>query len=119
VARRLLERQLERQWDAALIELYGRDTGDAADSADTAARIAHAEDWLQRHPQEAGLLVTLGRLCMRQQLWGKAQSYLEASLSVSETREAHLELARMADALGREAEANRHYRIAAGVSAQT
>lgn len=111
-ARRLIERQLEREWDASLVELYGRAEG--GDAADVAARLARAEAWLLQHPQEASLLVTLGRLCMRQQLWGKAQSYLEASLSVADSREAHLELARMADALGRENDANRHYRVAAG-----
>ncbi|HEX5802721.1 MAG TPA: heme biosynthesis HemY N-terminal domain-containing protein [Azospira sp.] len=111
-ARRLIERQLEREWDASLVELYGRAEG--GDAADVAARLARAEAWLLQHPQEASLLVTLGRLCVRQQLWGKAQSYLEASLSVADSREAHLELARMADALGRENEANRHYRVAAG-----
>ncbi len=107
-ARRCIERQLERAWDADLADLYGRGDGD-----DAIARIARAEAWLTRHPQEASLLVTLGRLCMRCQLWGKAQSYLEASLSVAASREAHLELARMADALGRETDANRHYRVAA------
>lgn len=111
-ARGLIEGQLEREWDASLADLYGR--ADASDGRDTAARLARAEAWLQRFPREAVLLVTLGRLCVRQQLWGKAQSYLEASLSVADSRAAHLELARMADALGREAEANRHYRIAAG-----
>ncbi len=111
-ARRLIERQLEREWDEALVELYGR--GDSGDGADIAARLARAEGWLGQHPHEAALLVALGRLCARQQLWGKAQSYLEASLSLADTRDAHLELARMADALGRETEANRHYRIAAG-----
>ncbi|MFC5301546.1 heme biosynthesis HemY N-terminal domain-containing protein [Azospira restricta] len=113
-ARRQLERQLEREWDAALVECYGRGDGDAAELT---ARLARAEDWLQRHPREAALLVALGRLCARLQLWGKAQSYLEASLSIADTRDAHLELARLADALGREGEANRHYRLAAGLPA--
>jgi HemY protein len=51
-------------------------------------------------------------------LWGKAQSYLEAALSVEVSREAHLELAALADELGRADEANRHYRAAAQLSAQ-
>lgn len=111
-ARRLIERQLEQEWDPLLVELYGRYA--SSDAADIGARLACAESWLQQHPQEAVLLVALGRLCVQQQLWGKAQSYLEASLSVAETADAHLELARMADALGQEAEANRRYRLAAG-----
>ena len=113
-ARRLIERQLEQTWDAALVDLYGRGEGPVGEMA---ARIARGEAWLKQYPHEAALLVALGRLCMRLQLWGKAQSYLEASLSLADSREVHLELARLADALGRDADANRHYRIAAGLPA--
>lgn len=106
-ARRVIEAQLEREWDSALVPLYGDADGDAP------ARIARAEAWLKQYPREAALLVVLGRLCIQQQLWGKAQSYLEASLSVAPSREAHLALAAMADQLGRSDDANRHYRTAA------
>lgn len=107
-ARRAIERQLERTWDADLVELYGNADGD-----DTVARIARAEEWLTRHPQEAALLVTLGRLCLRRQLWGKAESYLEAAQSIAATRAGHLQLARLYDQLERTDNANRHYRAAA------
>ena len=60
------------------------------------------------------LLLALGRMCLRQRLWGKAQSYLEASLAVAESQEAHLELARLFDLLERSEEANQHYRASAG-----
>ena len=106
-ARWVIETQLNREWDSALVSLYG-DAG-----VNAAARLGCAEAWLQQHPREAVLLVTLGRLCMQQQLWGKAQSYLEASLSIEASREAHLALAALADQLGRTDEANRHYRAAA------
>ena len=56
--------------------------------------------------------LALGRMCARQRLWGKAQSYLEASLAVEETQAGHLELARLGDQLERVDEANRHYRAA-------
>lgn len=106
-ARRVIETQLDREWDSALAALYGTADGDAP------MRIGRAEAWLQKHPREAALLVTLGQLCMQQQLWGKAQSYLEASLSVEPSRQAHLLLAKLADELERADEANRHYRAAA------
>jgi len=44
---------------------------------------------------------------------GKAQSYLEASLAVAETRAAHVELAQLLDHLEKSALAERHYRAAA------
>jgi HemY protein len=52
-------------------------------------------------------------LCVQQQLWGKAQSYLEASLAVASGCAAHIELARLFDRLERPEDANRHFRVAA------
>ncbi len=94
-------------WLAELVAIYGQ-----LDGGDQTSRIARAEDWLHGHPDDAGLLLALGRMCIQQRLWGKAQSYLEASLSVAETQAAHLELARLCDQLERPEEANRHYRAA-------
>jgi len=47
------------------------------------------------------------------ELWGKARSFLEASLSFEETRPVHLELARLAERLGEATSAQRHFRRAA------
>lgn len=111
-AQRLVEGQLEKcegdDWHPDLVRLYG----ESADG-DATTRIARAEKWLVQRPQDAGLLLALGRLCLQQRLWGKAQNYLEASLSVEETRDAHLELARLFDQLERPEDANRHYRQSA------
>ncbi len=95
-------------WQPDLVALYGRLAG-----GEQTARIAKAEAWLRRHPDDARLLKALGRMCQRQRLWGKAQSYLEASLSVAATQAAHLELAHLFDQLGRAEEANKHYRASA------
>lgn len=103
----LLENGDDGVWHTDLITLYGRLAG-----ADPVSRIARAERWLQQRPQHAALLLALGRMCARQRLWGKAQSYLEASLSVEESQAGHLELARLGDQLERVDEANRHYRAA-------
>ena len=40
-----------------------------------------AENWLVQHPQDPVLLLTLGRLCRHQQLWGKAEDYLQRALA--------------------------------------
>jgi HemY protein len=106
-AAQLVEDFLDEQWDSSLVEAYGECEG-----GDVLARIAHAEKWLLEHPRDARLLLTLGRLCRRRQLWGKAQSYLEASLSTEDSRAAHLELAALFDGLDRPADAERHYRAA-------
>ena len=116
VAQNLIESALdgyfEAGWQPELVTLYGGLTGPGL-----TARIARAEDWLRQYPGEAGLLLSLGRMCMNQRLWGKAQSYIEASLATEETREAHLALAELCDKLERSDEANRHFRAAVGLEA--
>lgn len=112
-AQKLLERWLDGQWDSELAELYGECLG-----GDLLERIARAETWLRRQPRDAKLLLTLGRLCLQNELWGKAQSYLEASLSIAPLRETHVELAHLHERLGRAGEAQDHFREAATVGAQ-
>jgi HemY protein len=107
-ARKIIENRLETSWDDALVALYGE-----CQEGEALERIARAEDWLKGRPRDAQLLLTLGRLCRTQQLWGKAQSYLEASSAVQPTRAAHLQLAELFDQLERPDEADRHYRAAA------
>lgn len=111
-AQKLIESALDAAgndaWQPELLAIYGR-----LSDSELTARIAKAEAWLRRHPDDALLLMALGRMCQRQRLWGKAQSYLEASLSVEVTQEAHLELARLFDQLGKSEEANKHYRASA------
>jgi HemY protein len=88
-----------------VIRLYGECLG-----KDTLKQIERAENWLKQHPQDAALLQTLGRLCAKQELWGKAQSYLEASLSIEPDAGTHLELAHLLEKIGRADEAGKHYR---------
>jgi HemY protein len=73
------------------------------------AQIEQAERWLQVHNTDAGLLLTLGKLCMYQSLWGKAQSYLEASCSLRPSREALTALAQLAEKQDKKDEAFKYY----------
>ncbi|MDD3352147.1 heme biosynthesis HemY N-terminal domain-containing protein [Zoogloea sp.] len=107
-ARKVIEVQLAQSWDSELAGLYGRYEG-----GELRSRLARAEEWLKRQPRDPLLLLTLGRLCVQSQLWGKAESYFDAALAVAPGLEAHLELANLADRLGRGDDANRHYRAAA------
>jgi HemY protein len=109
-AQRIIEDALEEHWDSALVLAYG-ETGCV--SADVLGRIAQGEKWLQQHPRDEALLLTLGRLCRAQKLWGKARSFLEASLAVKPARIAHLELACLLEELGEPGPAQSHYRAAA------
>jgi HemY protein len=76
-------------------------------------RIERGERWLLERNRDAPLLASLGRLCAQAELWGKARSFLEASLSFEESRSVHLELARLAERLGQSDDAQQHYRRAA------
>jgi HemY protein len=112
-AQRVIEDALDERWDAGLVLAYG-DCGKPGEPAgDVLGRIAQAEKWLQRMPRDGALLLTLGRLCRQQQLWGKARSYLEAALAIAPSRAAHVELAQLLDQLEESALAIRHYRAAA------
>lgn len=114
LARDLIERGLGAEWNPALVALYGEiEKLDALKRRDEArARIERGERWLREHAEDPQLLATLGRLCVAAELWGKAQNYLEASLSFGASRAAHLELARLAEREGRAAEAQKHFRRA-------
>jgi HemY protein len=106
-AQRIIETQLDADWDSSLISLYGRATG-----GNLTSRIARADKWLLQHSDDPQLLLALGRLCLAQRLWGKAQAYLEASLSLADQREVRLELAHLFEQTERSDDAMRHYRAA-------
>jgi HemY protein len=110
-ARRTIERALERDWNADLALLYGECTG-----GEEIEQLERAESWLRQRPGDADLLLTLGRLCVERGLWGKAQSYLEASLATRPGPAAHVALARLFDRMDRTEEANRHFRASAGLA---
>lgn len=73
-----LDAALRREWSSSLVETWG-----ALGNEDLDARLRRAEGWLDAHPNDAGLLLALGRMCVRQQLWGKARKYLERSLALT------------------------------------
>ena len=108
-AQLVLREALAAQWSSELVALYGECPGEA----DSLAGIEQCERWLEEHSRDPALLLTLGRLCAARGLWGKATSYLDASLSIEPSRGAHVALARLYERIGRGDEANRHYRAAA------
>lgn len=111
-AQKLLTDSLNAHWDGELVALYGECRPGEERSCDLVGQIEQAEKWLPHHRDDGGLLLALGKLCMHQGLWGKAQSYLDASLSVSPSPVAYTALAQLAERQDKKEAAFGYYRKA-------
>jgi len=96
MAHKIVEQNVHHEWNAELIALYAECLNYHVNR-----QIECAEVWLKAQPNNAGLLLTLGRLCTHCELWGKAQNYLEASVSVEPSTAAYFALARLNEKLGK------------------
>ncbi|CAB3776895.1 hypothetical protein LMG28688_00324 [Paraburkholderia caffeinitolerans] len=114
-ARKIVEEALGQSWDARLLRRYPDTAGN-----DALPLIQKAEAWRKERPEDGDLLFALGRLCLKQQLWGKAQSFLEAALKSANASDneplkirSHRALARLHEELGDAGKAATHYRESA------
>jgi HemY protein len=86
---------LTEQWDEAAVLAYGD-----VEDPEPLDVLDRAEAWLPEHPLDASLLLTCARLSIRAELYGKARSYLETSLSTRPRLETFQILAGLAEQLG-------------------
>lgn len=104
---------LKDNWDEALVSAYaGLDVGEPQ------RLLIQAEGWLHQRPRDPVLLLTLGRLALRGRFWGKARSYLEASLGLKETPDAWQELGALLEHLEEPDAARDCYRKGLGLAVQ-
>jgi len=96
---------LKRHWDNQLIELYGK-----CESHHPEQELRFAEPFLKHYPNHPQLLLTLGRICLRRQLWGKAKNYLLKSAQILPDMETYAELARLFDILNEKNLAGEYYK---------
>lgn len=96
-AETLLRKVLRNHWSDELINLYGRLEGHQPDE-----QLIIAEQWLKDRPNNPELLLALGRLSLRNELWGKAREYFETSLRLKRSRETLAELSRLNAHMGHE-----------------
>jgi len=101
----IVEQSLEAHWDSALLPLYVQCL-----PRDARRHLERAESWLQEHPGDPALLLALGELCMQQELWGKARSYLEASLAIEPSHTAYVQFGKLLERIGKPGEASQVYR---------
>lgn len=104
---------LERQWQPALVDMYAK-----LNSSDKQLQLKKAERWLKPHLDCPTLLHTLAVLSLKNQLWGKARGYLEQSLALNESSQAHYLLGVIAEKLDDDKGSNDHYKKAAALAAQ-
>lgn len=100
----LLNQAVKKSWDKKLVQWYG-----LLETADSKKQLEHAEGWQKKYGSQAILFLTLGRLCERCQLWGKASEYFENSLKLDANPEAYMEYGRLLEQLGERDAAMRHY----------
>lgn len=113
-ARRIIEQALDATCSAELIKAYGRLSGISLRD-----RLDRLEGWRKRYGDDPDLLLTLGRVCANDQLWGKAEDYLKLAQSRQPSVSAHLALADLFESLGRNEEAAAQFRFAARMAADS
>lgn len=101
----LLRHALKEHWSTSLVELYG-----LAAPADRQAQLLHTQRWLQDHPEDAELQLALGRICLRNELWGQARDHFQQSLQLRPTPAAYAELGRLFTHLGEHNHGAEHFR---------
>ena len=107
----LTQKTLNRHWEKKLVELYGH-----INSTHPEQQLKQAEGWLKKHEHDPDLLLCLGRLCIKLQLWGKAKNYLESGLVYDETNSAiYQELGKLFESLGQPTQALQAFKKAAAI----
>jgi HemY protein len=89
---------LKGEWDPALVSVYG-----GLEGLDAVTQLATVEGWLTQQGEKPELLLAAGQVCTRNQLWGKARSYLDSALKLQPSPAAFLALAKLCE-LTRQAE---------------
>ncbi len=95
----LLTSQLKNHWSDNLIGMLG-----FANVRSPKELLLLLEVWLKQRPNNPVLLLTLGRLSLRNKLWGKGREYFELALRATKSpeliAEINAELARLLEHLG-------------------
>ena len=111
-AEKELASALKSSWSGPLVRLFG-----LAEATDTTKQLKRAEGWLKNHGEDPDLLLAAARLCLRNELWGKARSYLETVISMRPTPEAYQEYGALLTQMGEADAAADAYRDGLGMVA--
>ncbi len=113
-AEKELASSLKSSWRQSLVRRYG-----LLDGPDPAAQLKRLEGWLKNHPDDAELLLAAARQCLRNELWGKARSYLETVTSLKPSPEAYREYGHLLEQMGESDAAAEAFREGLGLVARS
>jgi len=105
MAEQILYETIKNDWDNDYIYFYGILNTTYPDK-----QLDRAETWLKHQGSSAALYLCLGRLSLKNQLWGKARTYLSQCLDLEDNAEACAELAKLLEYLGEKETALNYYR---------
>ncbi|MGB5626201.1 MAG: heme biosynthesis HemY N-terminal domain-containing protein [Woeseiaceae bacterium] len=103
---------LKSNWCGPLVQLFG-----LVEATDTSKQLKRAEGWLKNHGDDPDLLLAAARLCLRNELWGKARSYLETVISLRPTPDAYQVYGALLNQMGEADAAAAAYREGLGMVA--
>ncbi len=103
LAEQELQKAINLNYTKAYITAYGEM------NVQPSQQLVVAEQWLKQRPNDADLLLALGRISLRNKLWGKAKEYFELSASLSPNSLVHAELARFYAALKDSDKSQHHF----------
>ena len=104
VLERFLQDRLRKNWSEELIVIFG-----LISKGDNDHRLKQANKWLEQYPQSANLLLTMGRLNLRNQDWDKGVDFLEQSFSKNPLATTAAELSRLYASMGNSAKSQEYY----------
>ena len=111
-AEKELAAALRTDWRGPLVRLFG-----LVEATDTTKQLKRAEGWLKNHGEDPDLLLAAARLCLRNELWGKARSYLETVITMRPTPEAYREYGNLLTQMGEADAAAEAYKDGLGMFA--
>ncbi len=94
-AEKELAAALRSEWRGQLVRLFG-----LVEGVDASKQLKRAEGWLKDHGEDTDLLLAAARLCLRNELWGKARSYLESVISLRPSPDAYQEYGSLLNQMG-------------------
>ncbi|CAM3477071.1 heme biosynthesis HemY N-terminal domain-containing protein [Parendozoicomonas haliclonae] len=112
-AEAFIRRQLPSLYNQELIRIYGQ-----LKASDSSRQLLAGEKLLAERPNDPELLLALGRISSRAQLWGKSREYLETSLKLRHSAATYNELGQLLAHLGEHEKSSGYFQQGLALAAE-